>query len=132
MEQRIINCIRAEQLVHDEMFGLDHEEVWALFLSSGAKFLAKEMIAKGTLTSVSIDSFTILRRALLNNSSNIVLFHNHPSGDPTPSLKDIYWTDKIREACKIMRVELFDHIILGDESFYSFETEKIYHYGTIK
>lgn len=132
MSQPITNCILAEQAVHDEMHGLDHEEVWALFLNSAAKIIAKEMLAKGTLTKVSVDNYTIMRRALLNNSARIILLHNHPSGDPTPSISDIHWTGKLREACTLMQMELSDHIILGDDSFYSFNADNTFRYGTSK
>lgn len=124
MSQPITNCILAEQAVHDEMLGLDHEEAWVLFISNNGRLLAKEMISKGTLTATAIDNFTVLRRALLNNAAKIILLHNHPSGNPAPSVHDIDRTKKLRDACRLMDMELLDHIIVTDESFYSFADEK--------
>lgn len=132
MLQPITNCTLAEQAVHDEMHGLDHEEVWALFISSSGALIAKEMISKGTLTRTSIDNFTVLRRALLNNAARIIILHNHPSGNHEPSPADISWTGKLRQACDIMNIQLLDHIIVTDDSFYSFNEEKSHYYGTFK
>ena len=103
---------------------LDHEEVWLLYLSAGCRFLGSEMVSKGTLTHTSIDNRTILRRALLCNAVGIIILHNHPSGDPSPSSADIKFTRSLHRACSLIGVNLLDHIIVSDKSFFSFADEK--------
>lgn len=77
-------------------------------------------VAKGTQTTCIIDPKEILKRALLCNATGIMIFHNHPSGDPTPSRNDRQTTEKLKDACDIMGVVLVDHIIVGDEKYFSF------------
>jgi DNA repair protein RadC len=74
METKITNCIAAEKAVRDVMYGLDHEEVWGLFLSTDNTVISREMLSKGTLTQTSIDNRTVIRRALLNNAAGIILY----------------------------------------------------------
>jgi DNA repair protein RadC len=82
------------------------------------------ILAIGEVNSCIVDIRGIMQRALLNNATSIIIFHNHPSGDCLPSNQDIYMTNKIKEACKIMTIHLLDHVIIGDE-YYSFLEHKI-------
>ncbi len=122
----VVTCRRAEELLHDDLYGLDHEEAWVLYLSPRNTFIEKEMVSKGTLDKTAIDCRTILRQALLHNAASIIVLHNHPSGDPRPSKSDIFLTNKLRQACSLIAIKLIDHIIFGDEDFYSFDMEKTY------
>lgn len=63
METTITNCIAAEKAVRDVMYGLDHEEVWGLFLNTDNTVISREMLSKGTLTQTSIDNRTVIKRA---------------------------------------------------------------------
>lgn len=117
---RITNPVTAECLLHDRMCNLDHEEVWAIYLNSKLIPLDQQMLSKGTIDHTAIDCRTVLRNALLLNASSFILLHNHPSGDPNPSKEDISFTDKLRKACSLIDINLLDHIIVGDESFFSF------------
>lgn len=126
METRITNCIAAEKAVRDVMYGLDHEEVWGLFLNTGNTIISREMLSKGTLTQTSIDNRTVIKRALMNNANAVIILHNHPSGNPKPSPADIRITERMKKACDLMDVRLLDHIILAGESFFSFSEERTY------
>lgn len=126
--EHIKNSILAERIIHQDMHGLDHEEVWVIFLTAANTVITKEMVAKGTLKSALISNQVIFRRALLNNAASIILFHNHPSGDHRPSQADIQMTSRINSACKIMDIRLLDHIIVTDDSFYSFAEEKAHYH----
>ena len=87
----------------------------------------------GTLTQTSIDSRTIIKRALMNNAQGFILLHNHPSGNPLPSFHDIELTSKLRKACDLMDINLMDHIILADDCYFSFSGEKVLEYdGTVE
>ena len=122
--QRILDCKAAENAVHDVLHGLDHEEVWVLFLTCDNRVITKEMVSKGTLTGTTLDNRTVIRRALLNNAYGIVLLHNHPSGNPIPSVQDIQFTAGMRKACDLMDINLMDHIITGDDCFFSFSEDR--------
>ena len=117
---RINNSSDAASIIIPELQTLDHEESWVLFLTADNRLLCKEMITKGTLTSTLLDARTILRRALLNNAAAIILTHNHPSGNPTPSNSDIKMTSDIKEACHLMSITLVDHLIISTDSYFSF------------
>ena len=117
---RINNSSDAASIIISELQTLDHEESWVLFLTADNRLLCKEMITKGTLTSTLLDARTILRRALLNNAAAIILTHNHPSGNPTPSNSDIKMTSDIKEACHLMSITLIDHLIISTDSYFSF------------
>ena len=126
----IISCSRkAESIVHNDLCNLDHEEAWGLFLTRQNTLISIEMLSKGTLDATSLDSRTVLRRALLNNAGGIILLHNHPSGNPMPSKSDIDFTDKLHKACDLMGIGLLDHIIVSGDSFYSFSEEATHNYA---
>lgn len=117
---KVLDCKAAANTVHDVLHGLDHEEVWVIFLTNDKAIISTEMLSKGTLTQTSIDSRTIIKRALMINAQGFILLHNHPSGNPFPSVQDIEWTSKLKKACDLMELSLLDHIIFTDEGFFSF------------
>ena len=113
---------QAAGFLRENLRVLDHEESWILL--NGANLpLAKKMITVGTIKSTQIDNRRIIKEALMCNATAIILFHNHPSGTPAPSVADINETNKLRKACDIFDISLLDHIILTDESYYSFAEE---------
>ena len=130
---KVLDCKAAANTVHDVLNGLDHEEVWVLFLTSDNSVITKEMISMGTLTQTSIDNRTVIKRALLNNAHGIVILHNHPSGNPFPSPHDIRFTAGLKKACDLMDINLMDHIIFTDDCYFSFSVEKVFEYdGTVE
>ena len=114
---------QAAGYLREDLRNLDHEESWILLLNSANLPLAKKMITVGTIKSTQIDHRRIIKEALLTNATAIILFHNHPSGTPVPSVADINETNKLKKACDIFDISLLDHIILTDESYYSFADE---------
>ena len=113
---------QAAGFLREDLRVLDHEESWILL--NGANLpLAKKMITVGTIKSTQNDHRRIIKEALMCNATAIILFHNHPSGTPVPSVADINETNKLRKACDIFDISLLDHIILTDESYYSFADE---------
>ena len=114
---------QAAGYLREDLRALDHEESWILLLNSANLPLAKKMITVGTIKSTQIDHRRIIKEALLTNATAIILFHNHPSGTPAPSVADINETNKLCKACDIFDISLLDHIILTDESYYSFAEE---------
>ena len=114
---------QAAGFLREDLRSLDHEESWILLLNSAKLPLAKKMITVGTLKSTPIDHRRVIKEALMTNATAIILFHNHPSGPAVPSASDINETQRLKRACDIFDIELLDHIILTDESFYSFAEE---------
>lgn len=112
---------KAVELVKPLFTTADREMVVVMSLTAKLEALAVEIVAVGGLDACYIDTRNIFKHSLLNNASCIFCFHNHPSGDPMPSKEDVQITQQIREAGKILGVCLVDHIIIGDEQYFSFK-----------
>jgi len=93
--------------------GLDHEEVWLLCLDGKNGVRSTRRIGLGGLHGCALRPADVLRPALEDAASGIVLVHNHPSGDPTPSLADIELTRTLVEACQIVGLYLLDHVVVA-------------------
>lgn len=100
--------------------GLDHEECWAIYLNRSNYILGKEMIHSGSLEMVLLDTGRILKKAIEKQCSHIILVHNHPNGDSHPSEADIRQTDRLKTALRAVEITLMDHIIVAEDSFFSF------------
>ena len=122
---QIRNSSQAAQLLRDHLDDLDHEQLWVLYLDGQHRLINGQMLTKGTLTFTPIDARTVLKRALICDARAVILGHNHPSGNPRPSAIEIQHTDLIRDACRIFDIELLDHIIIGEGTYYSFVDEVI-------
>ena len=104
----------------EQMRHLQQEVVICAYFDVKSRFLGDKFISKGSLSSSVVDISSVMRTALEKNASKIVLLHNHPSGDCTPSKDDIAVTDRLAEGSRIFSIELCDHIIIGDNEYYSF------------
>ena len=96
------------------------ESFKVLFMNQNFKVLGWTTISEGGITETPADIRMILQAALLCNATCITVCHNHPSGNLIPSRDDDRLTEKIRKACEIMRIHLVDHLILTDNSYYSY------------
>ncbi len=102
------------------MEDLSHEEFWILFLNRANKIISRMKISQGGVSGTVTDVRIILKKALETLSSGIVICHNHPSGNNSPSDSDIRITHKIKESGTIMDIQLLDHIIICGKEYYSF------------
>lgn len=100
---------------------LDREEFRILFLDKKNGLIADEVQSVGTVDHAAVYPREIMRRALELNATALVLIHNHPSGDPTPSAIDIQLTNQIIALGKGMNITVHDHLIIGREGFASFK-----------
>lgn len=91
----------------------DQEVMGALFLDVRHRLIADQEIYRGTLSRASVEPRKILTEALVQKASAVVLFHTHPSGDPSPSLEDLAFTRRMAEAGEVVGVRLMDHLIVG-------------------
>jgi DNA repair protein RadC len=96
------------------------EAMVVLYLNNSNRTLGYGVIGIGGFTATHVDIRLILRDAFLTQSTSIILIHNHPSGSLTPSEADMNITDKIKKAAGIMDIRLLDHLILTENSYYSF------------
>lgn len=102
------------------------EQCQVMLLDNKNQVMGMHVVSIGGITQTSVDVRVVLRYALLQGATQIVLVHNHPSGNPTPSREDETITQNLAEACKTMRIKLMDHVIIGDDTYYSFyENDKI-------
>jgi DNA repair protein RadC len=91
----------------------DQEVMGALFLDVRHRLIADKEIFRGTLSRAAVEPREILKQALLRGASEVVLFHTHPSGDPSPSLEDVAFTRRMAEAGEAIGIRLLDHIVVG-------------------
>ena len=114
---------QAAQIAGDRLRRLEHEEFWVAFLNRANVVLSFEMVFKGSRDAVNISHRDIIAKALSKNATNIIVFHNHPSGCPTPGTADIEHTRMLQKACKMMEIGMLDHIIVSPGSYFSFADE---------
>lgn len=105
---------------HTTMAHRDIEQFRVFFLDRKNVLIADEEQARGTVDHVPVYPREVVKRALQLNASAIILIHNHPSGDPTPSQDDITMTGKVQNACEALGLTLHDHIIIGKSCEVSF------------
>ncbi|NMW39386.1 JAB domain-containing protein [Phocaeicola vulgatus] len=94
-----------------------------LFLNQSNQVLGYTLISEGGITDTTVDVRVILQAALLTNSVAIILAHNHPSGNLKPSRQDMEITKQVKDAARLMRITVTDHLILTDAGYYSFADE---------
>jgi len=100
---------------------INHREyAYAIFLDRANQILGYFMISSGGISGTIIDPKLVFQSALLSNSSSIILFHNHPSGNINPSESDVAITIKIAKAGRFLDINLLDHIIITENEYYSF------------
>lgn len=95
------------------------ENFYVLCLNVRGKAIGFYHVAKGSTNYVNVGIADIIRPALLTNAPRIILIHNHPSGDPTPSEEDKFLTEKVKEACDLFGITLNDHVVIGYEQYIS-------------
>jgi DNA repair protein RadC len=105
------------------MQDLPHEEFWLLILNRSNAVIKRELISRGGVAGTVVDTKIIFKSAIENLASSIIISHNHPSGNLKPSDADNKITKNIKEAGKIMDIPLFDHLIITDSGYYSFNDE---------
>src|SRR5690625_1798636 len=105
--------------VMEEMRTLNQEHFVAIFLNTKNEVIHKQTIFIGSLNSAVVHPREIFSEEVKRSAASIICFHNHPSGDPTPSQEDIHVTRRLADSGKMMGIELLDHIIIGDRKFIS-------------
>ncbi len=122
---RITSSVDIYELFHPLMADLPTEEFWVLLLNRSNRVIDKVRISSGGIDQTTADVRTILREALLARATQIVLIHNHPSGNIQPSQEDKRITERIKGAGRLMNISVIDHVIVTDGAYYSFNDEGI-------
>ena len=113
-------------LVHLEMSYLTQEQLRVLCLDTKNYVVHQQMVYQGTVNSSVVRAAEVFRPAITrHNCPAIVVIHNHPSGDPTPSPEDIRTTEQLRQAGEVLDIELLDHIIIGKGRFVSLKERRL-------
>lgn len=112
-------------LLHSQLRDEKQEHVIALLLNTKNRVMRQITVTKGTLDSSLLHPREVFREAIRHSASSIILAHNHPSGDPTPSPDDIQITCRIHQAGQLVGIELIDHVVIGDGRWVSLKAQGI-------
>jgi DNA repair protein RadC len=113
----------AFDLIKGDLMDLPHEEFWVLLLNRANRVIKKKRVSEGGVSGTVADPKIIFKMALEELACGIVMAHNHPSSNLTPSQSDRDLTKKMKEAGKFLDVQLFDHIIVAGNKYFSFADE---------
>jgi len=103
------------------------EHLIALHLDSKNRIVCFDRVAVGSMSSAIAHPREVFKSALLSSAAAILLVHNHPSGDPAPSQDDIRITQRLRDCGDLLGIPVIDHIIIGDDKYYSFAESRLIH-----
>lgn len=121
VKKPVVSCSKdAYELIYMHLHHQPYELFWTFFLDRQNRVIRKEEISSGGLTATIADPKKIIRIALEEYATGLMLFHNHPSGSLKPSGEDLALTKKIKAAAALFDIAVLDHIIVGDDGYYSF------------
>lgn len=123
--QQISSSKDAFEILQPHLPDLQTEEFWTIFLNHQNKILYKTCLFRGGIASSVADVRVIFKTALEHFATQIIVAHNHPAGSLKPSKEDINITQKIKEAGKLLDIDLLDHLILTQNNYYSFKDEGV-------
>ncbi len=122
---KITSSKRVFEIMQPIVGELPHEEFWVFYLNNSNKVIHKEQLSKGGITGTVVDVRLILKIALAHHATALILCHNHPSGNLTPSQADKDITHKLQSAAQQLDLAIIDHIIVTETHYFSFADEGI-------
>lgn len=120
IRERITSSNDVVEIFQPMLADLPHEEFWALLLNKANKVIDKVRVSQGGVAGTVVDVRIIVKAAVEKLASSIIIAHNHPSGNPKPSDKDLSITKKLKDAANLFDIALLDHLIITDNECYSF------------
>lgn len=108
------------EIMRPRLSDLRHEEFWILLLNRANKIIGEKLVSEGGATGTVVDPKKVFKLAIDEGAVNMALIHNHPSGNTRPSHEDIVLTKRMVEAGRILDLQVIDHIIVAENSYYSF------------
>lgn len=118
--QKITSSEDAFNLMSMDLIELQHEEFWVIYLDRANNVIGKTRVSQGGVSGTVIDIRIILKKALEKLASSLILVHNHPSGNLSPSKADIDITQKASKAALLLDMKVLDHLIIANRKFMSF------------
>ena len=112
------------QVYMEEMRYLPQEVIKTVFFNAKMELIGDRNLTQGTMNQSLISPREVFMSAWEMGAYSFILIHNHPSGNPQPSMSDILLTDRMQQAAKLMEIPMMDHIILGNGTYYSFKEHK--------
>ena len=109
----------AYEMIKEQLEGLDREQFIIACLNTKNEPTNISVVSVGTLNKAIVHPREVFKTAILSNAASIMAFHNHPSGETTPSQQDIQLTNRLYEAGELIGIKLLDHLIIGDGTFTS-------------
>ncbi|HYV95665.1 MAG TPA: DNA repair protein RadC [Chitinophagales bacterium] len=122
-KEKIITSRDAYDMLYPLVADKSHEEFWIVLLNRGNKVIEKILVSSGGLTGTVADVRMIFNHAIKSQATSLVLCHNHPSGNVSPSQTDIDLTKKLVKAGETLDIKVVDHLIIGENKYYSFADE---------
>lgn len=124
-KQRCYDADSVYQVMKSTFLGKIVEEFWVVLLNRANYVIKKQFVSSGGLTTTLADPKVVFKSAIEYNATGIVLVHNHPSGNPSPSRKDIDLTKKLIEGGKTLDIDVLDHVIMAGSTYFSFVNDKL-------
>lgn len=121
--RQILSPSDANEMIKEQLEGLDREQFIIACLNTKNEPTNITVVSVGTLNKAIVHPREVFKTAILSNASSIMAFHNHPSGDTTPSQHDIELTQRLYEAGNLLGIKLVDHLIIGDGTFTSLKEQ---------
>ncbi|HOU74974.1 MAG TPA: DNA repair protein RadC [Tenuifilum sp.] len=118
--ERIFSSRSVIDIFQPALADLPHEEFWVLLLNKANRIIERVKVSQGGVGGTVVDPKLVLKHAVERLASAIIVVHNHPSGNPQPSDKDIALTEKLKNAAQLFDITLLDHVIVTDGECYSF------------
>ena len=122
-KEKIQSSKDAFEIFNPVLEDLAYEEFWIAFLNRANKVIIKTKVSQGGISGTVIDVKIIMKNAIENLASGIILCHNHPSGSLNPSKEDIKMTKQLVEAAKVFDINILDHLIISNNMYFSFADE---------
>lgn len=124
-KNKIVSSASVFELMQPIIGDLHHEEFWIIYLNNSNKVLQKNQLSKGGITGTMVDVRLVLKNALENGATSIILVHNHPSGTLKPSAADKQLTLKLKTASESLDIKVLDHLIVTEKAYFSFADENL-------
>jgi DNA repair protein RadC len=116
---------RVYEQIGAELSTLDHEEFWVLYLNQSSSLIEKFRLSQGGVTQTVVDIRLALKRAFEVGATSLILVHNHPSGNVSPSTEDRALTQKFKKAAHLVDLKILDHLIVSEKGYFSFADQEI-------
>lgn len=123
LREKIHSSTDVYRVMQPIMVNQEVEELWAIYMNMASRIVKMKRISVGGIAQTLVDIRILLKEALLSNAVAMTICHNHPSGNVRPSSADDQLTDKISKACKTMDIRFLDHLIIADDTYYSYADE---------